>query len=614
MKKLLAILLSSLLLLSGCSDSKTSNTTYEGVAQGFGGEVKAVVTVDETSIVSVELTGEGESAGIGSNVIDSFGAKIVEAQSLDIDALAGASVTSKAVIEAVTKALEGNFDLSKLTPAESGNKGEAETLSADVVILGAGGAGMTAAIEASDAGKSVIIVEIAGMTGGNSTRATGGMNAAKTTVQDTNEFGENAGVEKMLATATEKYSELSELTDSVKKQYDEYKANPTGYFDSKELFMLDTLVGGANLNNPVLVDTLVSNTPAGIEWLKSKGADLNLVGSFGGASVKRIHKPTKDGKSVAVGSYLIPVLEKNAKDGGVEFLMETEATEILVDGDKVVGVKASGADGEFTIDAKSVVVATGGFGANSELVVKYREDLAGFVTTNAPTIQGDGITMVEAVGGALVDIEQIQIHPTVEQNTSALITEGLRGDGAILVNKEGLRFFDEVGTRDAVSAAIIAQTDSTSYLIIDQKMVDASAVIAGYIKKGFTVEGETVADLAKAMGVDETNLVATIDTWNACVDSKTDADFGRTSFAEKLDTGKYYAIQVAPGVHHTMGGVKINENTEVINTEGNVIDGLYAAGEVTGGVHGSNRLGGNAVADFVVFGRIAGQNAAAHAE
>ena len=623
MKKLLAILLTSLLMFTGCTqsndDKPSSNTackpgTYTGESTGYGdGKITATVTVDEDSIVEVKLEGENETDGIGIPVLETFGDKIVKAQSVDIDAVAGASTTSEGVLKAVSAALEGNCDLTKLVGAES-NKDETETLSADVVILGAGGAGMTAAIEASDAGKSVIIVEIAGITGGNSTRATGGMNAGKTTVQDTNEFKEQAGVEKRLETAATTYPELSELTKTVKAQYDEYLANPTGYFDSKELFILDTLVGGTNVNNPTLVETLVGNSPAGIEWLKTKGADLNLVGSFGGASVKRIHKPTKDGKSIAVGSYIIPILQDNAEKGGVEFLMETEATDILVEGGKVVGVKATNADGEMTIDAKSVIVATGGFGANSELVVSYRPDLAGFVTTNTPTAQGDGIKMVEAVGGALVDVDQIQIHPTVEQNTSALITEGLRGDGAILVNKEGKRFFDEVGTRDAVSAAIIAQTDSTSYLIIDQKMVDKSAVIAGYIKKGFTVEGETIADLAKAMGVDEANLVATLDTWNASVDAKKDDEFGRTSFAEKLDTGKFYAIQVAPGVHHTMGGVKINEKTEVLDTTGKAISGLYAAGEVTGGVHGSNRLGGNAVADFVVFGRIAGQNAAAYAK
>ena len=611
MKKLLSILLATLLVVTGCSSSNSGTKTFTGKGVGYsGGEITAEVTVSEDAITEVVLSGEGQTEGIGGAVLETFGAKIVDAQSLEIDTVAGATLTSEGVLEAVKNALDGNFDLSKLGGSGSGDAGTIEK-TADVVIVGAGGAGMTAAIEASDAGKSVIIMEIAGITGGNSTRATGGMNAGKTTVQDTNEFAEDAGIKKVLESA-KKYPELADLAKTVSDQYDAYKASPEGYFDSKELFMLDTLVGGTNLNNPTLVETLVSNTPSGIEWLLGKGIDLNLVGSFGGASVKRIHKPTVDGKSVAVGSFMVPKLEQIAKDNGVEFLMETEATNIVKEGEGIKGVQGVDSKGnDVIVSAKAVIIASGGFGANSEMVVGYRPDLAGFVTTNASTIQGDGIRMVQEIGGDVVDVDQIQIHPTVEQNTSALITEGLRGDGAILVNKEGLRFTDEVGTRDKVSADIIAQTDSTSYLIIDQKMVDESAVIAGYIKKGFTVEGETVADLATAMGVDAANLESTIETWNKAVDAKSDAEFNRTSFAEKLDTAKFYAIQVAPGVHHTMGGVRINEKAEVLDAQGNPISGLFAAGEVTGGVHGSNRLGGNAVADFVVFGRIAGQSAAA---
>ena len=221
--------------------------------------------------------------------------------------------------------------------------------------------------------------------------------------------------------------------------------------------------------------------------------------------------------------------------------------------------------------------------------------------------------MAQAIGAATVDMDQIQIHPTVEANTAALITEGLRGDGAVLINAEGKRFIDEVSTRDVVSAAEIAQTGSYSWLVVDQAMVDASSVIQGYIKKGFTVTGETYAELGKAMGVDEAAFAETMKTWNGYVAAKNDPDFGRTSFANKLDTAPYYAIKVTAGVHHTMGGLKINTNTEVLNENGEVIPGLFAAGEVTGGVHGANRLGGNAVADFTVFGRIAGAAASKYA-
>ena len=271
------------------------------------------------------------------------------------------------------------------------------------------------------------------------------------------------------------------------------------------------------------------------------------------------------------------------------------------------------AEAQAMVNAKAVILTSGGFGANMDMVVEYKPELKGFMTTNAPGILGQGIKMAQAIGADTVDMDQIQIHPTVEANTAALITEGLRGDGAVLINAEGKRFIDEVGTRDVVSAAEIAQTGSYSWLVVDQAMVDASSVIQGYIKKGYTVTGETYEELGKAMGVDEAAFAETMNTWNGYVEAKNDPDFGRTSFANKLDTAPYYAIKVTAGVHHTMGGLKINTNTEVLNENGEVIPGLFAAGEVTGGVHGANRLGGNAVADFTVFGRIAGAAASKYA-
>ena len=246
------------------------------------------------------------------------------------------------------------------------------------------------------------------------------------------------------------------------------------------------------------------------------------------------------------------------------------------------------------------------------MVSGLKPELNGFMTTNAPGALGQGLEMAQELGAATVDLDQIQIHPTVQADTAALITEGLRGDGAILVNEEGQRFIDEVSTRDVVSAAEIAQTGSYSWLVVDQAMVDASSVIAGYISKGYTVTGETYEALGEAMGVDAAAFAQTMDTWNGYVEAGEDPDFGRTSFANPLNTAPYYGIKVTAGIHHTMGGLKINSDTQVLTEAGEPIEGLYAAGEVAGGVHGGNRLGGNAVADFVVFGRIAGETAAAY--
>lgn len=616
------VLVGFMCMMSACSkpEEKGSLTctagTYEETVQGFGGEISVEVTVSDSKITDVKITGDSETDGLGSVAVEKLGAAIVEAQSSEVDGVSGATISSDAIKAAAAAALaKACTDLGD--GAAKGDNGEVkeETLTADVVVLGAGGAGMSAAIEAANAGKTVVIVEKMSMTGGNTVRSTGGMNASETVFQQENEFGENAGVEKTLKTAKEKYPELAELTATVEAQYNEFLASGEGYFDSNELFMLDTLVGGLNLNDPELVKVLAEQSAAGIDWLATIDGHLTDVASFGGASVKRIHRPLdENGKTISVGSYLVPVLTKAVEDLGIKVLYDTPAVEILMNDGAVSGVKASSKNTNYTIDAKAVVVATGGFGANLELVAQYKPELKDFVTTNAPGIVGDGILMAQAIGAATVDMDQIQIHPTVEQATSALITEGLRGDGAILVNAEGLRFTDEVGTRDAVSAAEIAQTGGYAWLVVDQAMVDKSSVIAGYIKKGLMVEGADAAALAEAMGVPADAFTATLDAWNAAVEAKSDAEFGRTSFAEPLATAPYYAVKIAPGVHHTMGGLKINTNTEVLDEAGNVIPGLYAAGEVTGGVHGGNRLGGNAVADIIVFGRIAGQQSAAYAK
>ena len=605
---------------STSSDAGVSGD-FTGTAKGFGGDVSVTLTLTDGAITGCTAEGKDETQGVGSEAIAQMPGKIAESGSIAVDGVSGATATSTAIKEAAAAALTAaglNPDDYK-TAVENNAAAEDSTVDADVVVVGAGGAGMTAAITAAAEGKSVVILESQSMVGGNSVRATGGMNAGKTVYQDENEFGESAGVEKTLKTAAEKYADnetITALAKTVSEQWAAYQANPTGYFDSVELMELDTMIGGKGINDPELVETLCANSADAIDWLDEHGITLHNVSSFGGASVKRIHRPVNaEGKTVSVGSYMIPLLQENCEKAGVKMMLDTTATEILTDANgAAVGVKATGASGEtVTVNAKAVVLATGGFGANLDMVVKYKPELKGFMTTNAPGIQGQGIEMAQAIGAATVDMDQIQIHPTVEANTAALITEGLRGDGAILINEEGKRFIDEVGTRDVVSAAEIAQTGSYSWLVVDQAMADASSVIQGYIKKGYTVTGATYEELGKAMGVDAAAFAETMEKWNGYVEAKNDPDFGRTSFANPLNTAPYYAVKVTAGVHHTMGGLKINANTEVLNEKGEVIPGLFAAGEVTGGVHGANRLGGNAVADFTVFGRIAGAAASDYA-
>lgn len=627
LSKLTSALLCLAMLLTMCSFAMAEAGTYTGVGDseiGGKGAIEVSVTVDENGVVTdIQVTKNGDTAGIADAAVEAMPDRIMAAQSANVDGVSGATMTSEAikmaVLDAVTAAGLDTVKWSTYAATEAAKADDA-TYNTDIVIIGAGGAGMTAALTAAEKGADVIILESQAAVGGNSVRATGGMNAADTPAQDKNEFGESAGVEKTLKTARTTYADnvtITKLAEEVEKQWADYQANPVGYFDSDELMELDTMIGGKGINNPELVEELADESADGVEWLKKYGINLTSVGSFGGASVKRIHRPVNaEGKTIAVGSYMIPLLEKACEENDkISIQLETTATTILTDENgKAVGVKAVGATGnEVTVNAKAVILATGGFGANLDMVAELVPALKGFMTTNAAGAQGQGIEMAQALGAATVDMDQIQIHPTVQFDTAALITEGLRGDGAVLINADGKRFIDEVGTRDVVSAAEIAQPGSYSYLVVDQAMLDKSSVIAGYVKRGFVFQGNTYEELAEALGVDAATFAETMNTWNTYVEAKNDPDFGRTSFAQPLNTAPYYAIKVTAGVHHTMGGLVINTDTEVLKADGTAIAGLYAAGEVTGGVHGANRLGGNAVADFVVFGRIAGEEAAEYA-
>lgn len=455
---------------------------------------------------------------------------------------------------------------SSSTSESSSQSTQVADKSADIVIVGAGGAGMSAAVQAvQDGATNVVIVEKAPITGGNTIYATGGLNASET------QYQKKDGIE-----------------------------------DTNELFYEDTMKGGKNLNDPELVKFMVEHSAEAVDWVNSIGGDLQVVGMFGGASVKRIHRPSD---TSAVGPMLVKTLNAKVAELKIPVLLNTKAEEIVMTDGKVTGLKVSDENGEYTINCKAVVLATGGFGANSEMVVSYKADLEGFGTTNAKVATGDGIKMAEKVGAELVDMKEIQTHPTVNPKTQKMYTEGVRGNGAILVNKEGNRFINELETRDVVSAAILKQKDKQAYMVFDENVRKSLKAIESYISAGIVVEADTIEDLAKQMNVPADALKATMTKYTEAVTSKQDDEFGRADRAQALNQPKYYAALCAPAVHHTMGGVKINTTNEVLNKDNVAIAGLYAAGEVTGGVHGANRLGGNAVADIVIFGRNAGTNA-----
>lgn len=440
----------------------------------------------------------------------------------------------------------------------------------DVIIVGSGGAGMTAAIEAKDAGMNPVILEKMPMAGGNTSKASAGLNASETSVE--------------------------------KSQ---------GVTDSNDKFYEETLKGGGGTNDKELLRYFVDHSAAAVDWLAQNDIVLDNLTTTGGMSVSRTHRP-HDGS--AVGAYLVKGLEENISKRDIPVFVNSDVTKINEKDGKVSGVEVKIEGETKQVDSKAVVVTTGGFGANQKMIAKYRPDLKDYVTTNAAGSTGDGIEMISALGGALVDMDKIQIHPTVFQKTGYLVSESIRGEGAILVNKEGNRFFNEMDTRDKVSAAELKQDGKYAYAIFGEGTKDKVKAVDQYISKNMVVEADNVEELAKKLDIKPEELKATVTKWNKAVADKKDSEFGRTTGMTNDIPGKVYAIKVAPGIHHTMAGVKINTQTQVLKEDGQPIKGLYAAGEVTGGLHGGNRIGGNAVADIIIFGRQAGQESAKYAK
>ncbi len=550
--------------------------TLTGTATGRNGPVEVEVVADANRIFQIRVLNHEETEGIGSVAVEKIPVSVYNNQSIEVDAVTGATITSDAVKAAIVNALESGGlnpdsfrrEVAAAAPIE---RTPAE-LDCDIVVVGAGGAGLTASVLATQEGKKVILLEKMPFVGGNSLRAEGGMNAAGT------------NLEKELG-----------LDDSTVDNFTE-----------------DTLRLGHYLANPELVRTLAENSSDAIEWLKTVDATFTGVKATGGCEGRKyLHQPEG---GVAVGEYLVAKLKTQVEKLGIDVRVNTKATEILMENGQAVGVMAEDEEHIYTIHAKAVVMATGGFGANFELMSSYDPSLANAVTTNHSGATGDGIMMAQAVGADTVDMEQIQLHPTVIQSDGSLVSESFRSLGAIVVNTEGKRFVNDLAGRDVVSQAELKQPNGYCFIIFDQNLVDHLALSQRFIDGGYTIQGGTYEELAQNMGLQGEavqNFVNTMNTWNESVAKGIDKEWGRNNgMDDDLSTAPFYAIKIAPGIHHTMGGIKINSSAEVIDTNGNVIPGLFAAGETTGGIHGGNRVGGNAVCDFIVFGRIAGKSAA----
>lgn len=578
-KKIASLLLamSMMTTIVGCSqgDSKFTSGKFEGKGKGLHGDIKVEVELKDGVIKNINVLEQSENEILGKAAFDGITEKVLAKNSTDVDIVTGSTVTSKGFLEALNNAI-GDSKLNGENKIEEVAEQEEQTF--DVVVIGGGGAGMSAAIEAAEAGASVVILEKAGSLGGN-TLIAGGYNGAGTRVQD--------GLD-----------------------------NP----DNPEVLFEDTMKGGDYKGNPELVKVFADKAGETVEWtMDHLGVEMreDFIMQMDIASYPRTHITTAQENSGLVG----PMIEK-LNELEVEVKTLTPAHEIIRDDSgKVVAVKAKKGEQEIKFNANmGVVLATGGFGGNFEMVEKYDSTKKGYTkTTNIASITGDGIVMAEAIGANLVGMEYVQTNPAgdpVDGSLNHFVGYGLL-DGGINVDINGVRFVDEGQRRDVKSAAYIKAANGSDRIFsvwgneVDVKRNNFEKNQSHYLKsvENDTVfKADTLKEAAEHYGIDYEQLQKTVDRYNEMVENGVDEDFGRTSQLTTIKEGPFYIGCVIPSVHHTMGGVEINTSAQVIDSNGQVIPGLYAGGEVTGGIHGANRLGGNAVADALVFGRIAGQN------
>jgi len=636
MKRVLSIILVVAMVFGivGCAKTETPEEpkveaiftpgTYEGEADGFHGKIIAKVTVTETEItdITVEHT---ETAGLGDKAVEKIVLGVKETTSLNVPMVSGATYSSTGIMAAITAALEkagADIEALKTKEVEGAKAAEDVEKTADVIIVGAGGAGLAAAVTAHQNGASVIIVEKMPQVGGNTIISGSAFNSADPDRQSTLEMTdlEKKTVEGIIA-AEQTDPIVKEWQATLKTEYEAYLASgKTTLFDSPTLHKLQTYNGGDKQGKPELISTFTDNTLPAIEWLESLGMEFkDSVFTVLGALWNRSHKPVKPLGTGYIETYM-NYIEANKND--IEVLVDTNAKSFIVDNGAVTGVNAEFGGAKVTLHAnKGVILAAGGFGANVEMREEYNTlwpSLKDVKTTNQSGATGDGTVMAEKIGASLVEMEYIQLLPMGDPVTGSLsgnIEQGVQN--RIFVNKEGNRFVDEGARRDVMTQALMKQTDAYMWVIVDQHSYPTgdtknnfNETIDDLVAAGRAFKGDTLEELAAQIGVDPASLVNAVDTFNKAVDGTVSDEFGRTLFADKIDTAPFYAGARVPTVHHTMGGVEITPSAQVVDKDGNIIKGLYAAGEVTGGIHGTNRLGGNALADIAVFGRIAGESAA----
>ncbi len=560
--------------------------TYTATVNGHNAPITVVVTVGKDRIEKIDTSKNLETIGVGRVALQLMTDKILRYQSLGVDAITGASMSSLALLNGVEQCLkQAGGDIDKLTEQVEQHPAGTKTYDADVVVIGGGGSGLATAIAAHQAGaKKVIVVEKLGYVGGSTNVSEGALNAV-----------------------------------------DDKRQKAQGIEDSFQKFYEQTMKGGHNKGNPELVKYLTQNSIKSVEWLESLGVKFkDEIGTATGALWQRSHYPATPSGNTYIRSFEEVIKGTN---GAIEVLTDTQATDLLQDKGRITGVTAKHFGQKVILNAKDgVVIATGGFGAN----IKLRQEVNTGVwksvkldnsigcTNIQKAAQGEGLMIAKKHGADVIDLDDIQIHPCGTPGTGLMENIRTSGRNRIFVNVDGDRFVNEGAARDVLAGAIFAQPKSTYYVVVNKvrypsrDWVDANgATIRDMVALGSVIEANTLEELAQKTGMNADKLKASIDNYNKIVKGEMKDPLGFKA-DNKADTtlteGPWYACKKVPTVHHTMGGLKINVNAQVIDVNGKVIPGLYAAGEVTGGIHGSNRLGGNAIADIMTFGRTAGTN------
>lgn len=586
MKKGLLVSISALMALSlgACSNTneqqpeepKTGYTagTYTASARGMKGDVTVEVTFTDAEITKVDIKDQHETFGVGYGLdltpVEVLPTKIVETQSLNVDTITGATITSNAILNAVGDAVTqagGNVDTLKAVEVEK-EAAKDETLEADVVIIGAGAAGMSAALEASNAGAKVIILEKQGIPGGATTLSGGKLLAAGT------EFQEAAGFEG----------------DTPEALYDYLKG-----------------VGGDLIDDEKLHE-FTDNALEDFNWLMDNGVVVKDVEPIHSSITPwRVHNTLeKAGMTNGNGGLITVPLVNAVSKTTTEIKYNVSANELLTnENGEVVGVVGVKPDGsKVTVNAKSVIIATGGYAQNKEMISRY-PSAEGYVTSVPRGNVGDGLTMGEAVGAQIFDAPSTQIVFT--SFTSGV---GINEESGLIVNDKGSRVVDEYTYQYHVAEALVNSGSKIGWYIASAN--DQAPTVQYAMSLDSTLKAETAEELAALMGVDPETFAASVARYNELCAAGNDEDFGKPADKMVALEGTLYAIEMKPAVTVTYGGLVTDLDAQVLDAENNPIKGLYAAGEVAfTGLFGTEYpCCGMAIGSAVRFGRIAGINAA----